>query len=52
MTIRDNCSLADRNTFGMDVRADSLIDWASTDELKNVLHDIEKPILMIGAVYG
>ena len=48
MTIRDNCSLADRNTFGMDVRADSLIDWASTDELKNVLHDIEQPILMIG----
>ena len=48
MTIRDNCSLADRNTFGMDVRADSLIDWASTDELKNVLHDIEKPVLMIG----
>jgi UDP-N-acetylmuramate dehydrogenase len=48
MTIRDNCSLAGRNTFGMDVRADSLIDWASTDELKNVLHDIEKPILMIG----
>ena len=32
----------------MDVRADSLIDWASTDELKNVLHDIEKPILMVG----
>ena len=48
MTIRDNCSLADRNTFGMDIRADSLIDWASTDELKNVLHDIEQPILMIG----
>ena len=48
MTIRDNCSLAGRNTFGMDVRADCLIDWASTDELKNVLHDIEKPILMIG----
>lgn len=32
----------------MDIRADSLIDWASTDELKNVLHDIEQPILMIG----
>lgn len=32
----------------MDVRADSLIDWASTDELKNALHDIEKPVLMIG----
>ena len=48
MTVRDNCSLADRNTFGMDVRADSLIDWATTDELKNALHDIEKPILMIG----
>lgn len=48
MTIRDNCSLADRNTFGMDVRADSLIDWATTDELKNALQDIEKPVLMIG----
>lgn len=48
MTIRDNCSLADRNTFGMDVRADSLIDWASTDELKNALQDIVKPVLMIG----
>ncbi len=48
MTVRDNCSLADRNTFGMDVRADSLIDWATTDELKNALQDIEKPVLMIG----
>ena len=48
MTVRDNCSLADRNTFGMDVRADSLIDWASTDELKNALQGIRKPILMIG----
>lgn len=48
MTIRDNCSLADRNTFGMDVRADRLIDWATTDELKNVLPDIEKPVLMMG----
>ena len=48
MTIRDNCSLADRNTFGMDVRADSLIDWSTTDELKNALLDIERPVLVIG----
>ncbi len=48
MTVRDNCSLADRNTFGMDVRANSLIDWATTDELKNALQDIKKPVLMIG----
>ena len=32
----------------MDVRANSLIDWATTYELKNALLDIEKPILMIG----
>ena len=32
----------------MDVRADSLIDWASTDELKNALQGIRKPVLMIG----
>lgn len=48
MTIRDNCSLSDRNTFGMDVRADHLVEWSSADELKSLLPDIEKPILMIG----
>ena len=48
MTIRDNCSLADRNTFGMDVRTDHLLEWSSTEELKSLLHDIEKPVLMIG----
>ena len=48
MTIRDNCSLAGRNTFGMDIRADHLFEWASTDELKSLLADIERPVLMIG----
>ena len=48
MTIRENCSLADRNTFGMNVMADRLIDYATPDELKNILPDIEKPVLMIG----
>ena len=48
MTIRENCSLADRNTFGMNVKADRLIDYATPDELKNILPDIEKPVLMIG----
>ena len=48
MTIRDNCSLAGRNTFGMDVRADHLFEWSSVDELKGYLEDIQKPVLMIG----
>ena len=48
MTIRENCSLADRNTFGMNVKADRLIDYTTPDELKNILPDIEKPVLMIG----
>lgn len=48
MTIRDNCSLAGRNTFGMDVRADHLLEWSTPDELKSQLQDIERPILMIG----
>lgn len=48
MIIRENCSLADRNTFGMNVRADRLIDYSTPDELKNVLPGIEKPLLMIG----
>ena len=49
MIIRENCSLADRNTFGMKVKADRLIDYATPDELKNILPDIEKPVLMIGS---
>ena len=48
MTIRDNCSLAARNTFGMDVRADHMLEWSTPDELKSQLADIEKPVLMIG----
>ena len=48
MTIRDNCSLAGRNTFGMDVRADHLLEWYTPEELISQLQDIEKPVLMIG----
>ena len=48
MTIRDNCSLAQRNTFGLDVRADHLVEWSTPEELKSLLPDIERPILMIG----
>ncbi len=48
MTIRDNCSLAGRNTFGMDVRADHMLEWSSPEELISQLQDIEKPVLMIG----
>lgn len=48
MTIRDNCSLADRNTFGMDVKADHMLEWSTPEELISQLKDIEKPLLMIG----
>ena len=48
MTIRDNCSLAGRNTFGMDVRADHMLEWSTPEELISQLQDIEKPVLMIG----
>ena len=48
MTIRENCSLKDHNTFGMDVKADRLVDWSTPDELKGILADLERPVLMIG----
>lgn len=48
MTIRENCSLAGRNTFGMDVKADRLIEFSSTEELKSILPGLERPVLMIG----
>lgn len=48
MTIRENCSLKDHNTFGMDVKADRMVDWSTPDELKGILTDLERPVLMIG----
>jgi len=48
MIVRENCSLIDRNTFGMDVKADCMVDWSTPDELKGILTDLERPILMIG----
>lgn len=48
MTIRENCSLINRNTFGMDVKADRMVDWSTPDELKSVLTDLERPFLVIG----
>ena len=48
MTIRENCSLKEHNTFGMDVKADRMVEWSTPDELKAVLKDLERPILMIG----
>ena len=53
MIIRENCSLADRNTFGMNVKADCLADWSSVEELRSILTDIKEPVLVMGnAMYG
>ncbi|MBO7050295.1 MAG: UDP-N-acetylmuramate dehydrogenase [Bacteroidaceae bacterium] len=48
MTIRENCSLKDHNTFGMDVKSDRMVDWSTPDELKGILADLERPVLMMG----
>ena len=48
MKIRENCTLARMNTFGMNVKADRLVEWNSTDELKSILSDLERPILAMG----
>lgn len=48
MKVRENCSLIDRNTFGMDVKADRMVEWSSPQELKEILADLEGPVLMIG----
>lgn len=48
MIVRENCSLIDRNTFGMDVKADRMVEWSSPQELKEILADLEGPVLMIG----
>ena len=48
MKIRENCSLADHNTFGMDVKADIVAEWSSVDELRTLLATVKRPVLMIG----
>ena len=48
MTIIENCSLKDRNTFGMDVKADRMVEWSTPDELKGLLSTLERPVLMMG----
>ncbi len=48
MKIIDNCPLKERHTFGMDVKADRLIEFANEDELKSALTDAVKPLLFMG----
>lgn len=48
MKIIDNCPLKERHTFGMDVKADRLIEFANEDELKSALTGAIKPLLFMG----
>ena len=48
MKIIDNCPLKERHTFGMDVKADQLIEFANEDELKSALTGAVKPLLFMG----
>jgi UDP-N-acetylmuramate dehydrogenase len=48
MKIIDNCPLKERHTFGMDVKADRLIEFANEDELKSALTGAVKPLLFMG----
>lgn len=48
MKIINNCPLKERHTFGMDVMADRLIEFANEDELKSALTGAVKPLLFMG----
>ena len=48
MKIINNCPLKERHTFGMDVKADRLIEFANEDELKSALTGAIKPLLFMG----
>ena len=48
MSITENCSLAGMNTFGMDVWADRLAVFSTTDELRDILGRVSPPLLVIG----
>lgn len=48
MKIINNCPLKEKHTFGMDVKADRLIEFANEDELKSALTGAVKPLLFMG----
>lgn len=48
MKITENCRLKDMNTFGMDVKASAVVEWASVQELQAVLPELEGPLLCMG----
>jgi UDP-N-acetylmuramate dehydrogenase len=48
MKIINNCPLKERHTFGMDVKADRLIEFANEDELKSALTGAVKQLLFMG----
>lgn len=48
MKIINNCPLKERHTFGMDVKADQLIEFANEDELRSALTGAAKPLLFMG----
>lgn len=49
MKITENCPLKGRNTFGMDVRANCLVDWSSPEELQSLLDELEQPVFVMGS---
>lgn len=48
MRIREKCSLVRMNTFGMDVKAECVIDWSTPEELIGLIPQLVGPVLMIG----
>ena len=48
MKIKENISLKPYNTFGIDVNALQFIEVSSVDELKKILGNYKKPILILG----
>lgn len=49
MKIVDNCSLLERNTFGIDAKCRRLIEYSSTDDARQVAPLIrEEPVLILG----
>lgn len=44
-----NCLMRERHTFGIDVKADLLVEFDSEEELRTVLRNLKGPVLTMGA---
>lgn len=48
MKITENCTLKERNTFGIDAQTRFFAEWSTEQELKDILPELKRPLFVMG----